>query len=200
MSFDKNIAADDLLFLIDNDEDRPLRELLARGLDPDRRLGGGLSFLMVTVAVGFVNVSRAFIDGGADVNKRDDKGLTPLMHAARRCETLDCLQLLIEKEAQLDAQDDDGRTALMHAAANAAPEQAVRAVPFLLAQGADVTLTDKDGRTALDLARDNGQPLVIAALEEAAGIRAVAQQAAEARADLVARQAQLRASAPKLKL
>lgn len=56
------------------------------------------------------------IEGGADLNAVDDKGITPLMDAPRN-EHACIIELLTLEEASIDAASDRGQTALHFGAA-----------------------------------------------------------------------------------
>ena len=53
---------------------------------------------------------------GANVNARDNLGLTPLMHAVGNSENPEITKLLIKNGADINAVDKNGASALMHAA------------------------------------------------------------------------------------
>ena len=57
---------------------------------------------------------KELIDDGADIETRDDKGMTPLMWASANFRTK-ILQLLIDRGANAHAQDNDGLSAVDHA-------------------------------------------------------------------------------------
>lgn len=100
---------------------------------------------------------------GADVNAKDELGLTPLMQAAMNGHA-DVLQALIEKGAEVNARSPNGMNALIFAAGrgDAATVQA------LLAKGADADAANTDGNTALDIARVNNRTRVVELLRKAA--------------------------------
>jgi len=63
-----------------------------------------------------LEVIKAIIDAGAEVNVRSDSGVTPIMLAAPG--STEVLRLLIEAGADVNAQDEEGFTALMRAKRN----------------------------------------------------------------------------------
>ena len=87
---------------------------------------------------------RMLLDAGADVNKPDSCGDTPLMCAVKE-NKITCVRMLIDAGAHVDvAHDKDGNTPLMSAAANGY----TKCVKALLAAGADVHKTDDSGVTS----------------------------------------------------
>ena len=95
---------------------------------------------------------QAAIDAGADLEARDEYGLTPLMIAASDNENAEVVQALLDAGADLEVRVENGWTPLMFAArSNENPE----VVQLLLDAGADATATNKDGENAWDLIQEN---------------------------------------------
>lgn len=67
---------------------------------------------MYASAFGRMDALRWLLDAGADVEARNNHGITALMDAAMSAEWR-CMQALIEAGCELDAADNDGETALM---------------------------------------------------------------------------------------
>ena len=84
---------------------------------------------------------------GADVNVRDDNGLTPLHYAVRY--SIGAVEILLKYGADVNAQDDHGDTPL-HCAVDSM--DSIGAVEILLKRGANVDAQDDDGRTPLHYA------------------------------------------------
>ncbi len=61
---------------------------------------------------------KILIEKGADVNAKDNKGLTPLMYAAEYDTKGTIINLLLENGADFNAKDNDGKTALEYASNN----------------------------------------------------------------------------------
>jgi len=61
---------------------------------------------------GNANAVAVLLDAGANVNARDEAGMTALMHAAGGVETAEAAQALLEAEADKSTRDKNGRTAL----------------------------------------------------------------------------------------
>ena len=93
-----------------------------------------------------VEVTRALLTAGADVNAGDCQEHTALHHA----KYVACVDLLLGAGADLEARGVGGQTPL-HAAAETADE-AAEVTRRLLAEGADVNALDRDGCTPLHFA------------------------------------------------
>jgi ankyrin repeat protein len=66
-------------------------------------------------ATGWLEAALVLLEGGADPNRADDRGVTPLMHAARWGQ-LEVLRLLLARGAAMDvAHPACGRTAFHYA-------------------------------------------------------------------------------------
>jgi hypothetical protein len=92
---------------------------------------------------------RRFLQAGADVNSRSDRGETALMYASRNCSE-EIASFLLQARADENLQDERGRTALMFASS----DSCAPVVRLLLHdRTTDVTAHDREGRTALDYAR-----------------------------------------------
>ena len=107
---------------------------------------------------------RTAIDAGADVNARD-KGMTPLMWAARNNENPAVIQQLVDAGADVNARHDDSWTPLMRAAFwNENPA----VIQVFLDAGANVNARDSNDATPLMLAAHrNRNPAVVEVLVDA---------------------------------
>ena len=90
---------------------------------------------------------RELIATGADVNKQDDKGFTPL-HWAVMYDHENIVETLFAAKADVNKQDGDGLTPLHWAAANGP----AKLVETLIAAGAGVNRQDSDGLIPLHYA------------------------------------------------
>lgn len=94
------------------------RAKLLMGSDPNSCNRIGQTALHVAGIWGAVHVGRALVEGGADVDRRNNANpmgrLTPLMSAAGRNQ-IEFAQLLLEFGADPAARDDSGRAAWEHA-------------------------------------------------------------------------------------
>jgi ankyrin repeat protein len=98
-------------------------------------------------------IIRYFIDRGADVNKINADGASPLMNAAAG-RNLVTVELLLPKVKNINAVNEKGESALSFAVSNGSSD----VVALLLANGADVKLLDKDGHNLAYLAVENYRP------------------------------------------
>jgi hypothetical protein len=95
---------------------------------------------------GEVDTLEGLILDGAEVDRPDANGRTPLMYAAQAGQTERAL-LLIEHGIDVNAMRADGETALMAGAKS--PEGNTATLEALVEAGADVNARDQFGRTAL---------------------------------------------------
>ena len=135
---------------------------------------------MVCVKTGNAEMARLLIQGGADVNVRDDDGRSFVMYSVmgepedvppESCNPV--LRVLLENGADPDLPDTKGRTPLMIAAVN--NELAPSVIETLLEFGADINATDDKGLTALMWAVagvDKVPDIVMPALIRTGGLRA----------------------------
>ena len=118
-----------------------LRHALSRGANVN---AGALKF---AIFGGNVNCLRLLLEAGADIDKANCSGMTPL-HLSALCGHVDCLQLLLEAGAETDKAALGGDVAL-HGAASQGRLDCLR---LLLEAGADKNKGDAMGRTPLHLA------------------------------------------------
>lgn len=99
---------------------------------------------------------RNALESGVDVNARDSRGKTPLMHVVYNP---DFMKVLLEAGADVNARDEDGMTTLMFAVC--AYKENLKVIKRLIDAGADVNAEDEDGVTALMLAAQNNKAEVV---------------------------------------
>ena len=135
---------------------------------------------------GDVNGLRAALKAEADVDARDGKGWTALMHAVAKGYPL-LVEPLLEARADPDVRAPDGATALFMAA----DERHTEIIVLLMEAEADVSVRGPKGRkTAVDVARvrygdaetarRGGEPLAVLALLEGMSLDDAAYARAEA--------------------
>ena len=106
--------------------------------------------LMLAAINNYMDVAKALIERGADVNR---EGWTPLHYAATRGHR-EMMRLLLENEAYIDAEAPNGNTPLMMATRYAQP----LAVKLLLEEGADPVAVNQKNESALDMAVQADKP------------------------------------------
>lgn len=147
------------------------RALLVAGADVNVRRGvDQISALDMAALAGRVDVARALISHGADVNAPGAGGSTAL-HTAANGDSAEVVALLCLEGADVDKLDDQPCTPLQLAASRG-HASAARA---LLAGGADATLRGDGGfaMSALDYAAHGGHvDIVVAILETGANVNA----------------------------
>lgn len=110
--------------------------------------GKNQSVLIKAAALDKSDVMKALIDGGADIEKSDDKGMTALMESLHR-ESTTSLKLMLDAKANIETKDKKGMTALIHAAMMYSGEDCVR---MLIDHGSDIQTKDNNGFDALSTA------------------------------------------------
>ena len=95
------------------------------------------------VVAGDIDGVKAALKAGVDVNARDGRGWTALMHVANKGYTL-MLEPLLEAKADVDARAADGATALFIAALHEHSE----VIELLMKAGADPTIQGPKNKTA----------------------------------------------------
>ena len=88
---------------------------IAAGQDPNFRMPGGKTPLMVAAKIGDLELVRLLLSRGADINAKTQNGGTPLMFSAIRGNP-DIVRLLIERGADVNAVGSTGSTPLAEAA------------------------------------------------------------------------------------
>lgn len=115
---------------------------------------GWTSFMWVCKEHCDTKIIAKFIIYGAELNKANKQGQTPLHIMAAHRSSFDCLQILLANGANPNAQDENGNTALHIAAAH--PQADIRMdVIWNLFLKTDDTIRNNDGKTAYDLAKEN---------------------------------------------
>jgi hypothetical protein len=134
-----------------------LRELLAKGADPNTKDSNGNTALIRAAGGGYADCVKELIRAGADLYARNYHDTPALGIAAYNGHT-NCVKELIAGGINVDAKDEDGTTAIVSAASKGHAES-FRA---LAEAGADV-------RVAKMAAIRNGHANVLAVLDDARG-------------------------------
>ncbi len=117
---------------------------IAAGKDPNFRMPGGKTPLMVAAKIGDLDLVRLLLSRGADINAKTGNGGTPLMFSAIRGNA-NIVRLLIDRGADVNAVAHFNWTALMVASAKGHDE----IVRMLLNNGANANVADVYGWTPL---------------------------------------------------
>lgn len=105
--------------------------------------------ILVAAEIDDVSAVKSLLDGGGEINAKDQNGWTALMIAAN-VGNADVVRLLIDRRTDVNAVDFNRETAMMHAAATGQ----VEIVRLLIANGADVNAKANFNRTALHFAAE----------------------------------------------
>ena len=92
-----------------------------------------------------VETVNYFLQHGADINKRNKSGRTPLIQHSLAYENQDHVKFLLEKGADINAQDNEGVTTLMFAVQT----DKTKIIDICLSEKADINIKDNEGKTAL---------------------------------------------------
>ena len=120
-----------------------VKELLARGADPNAKNDSGVAALIP--ATDNLETTRLLVAAGSDVNARTDAGDSALIVAARRAGAARVVAYLLDKRADILASTQDGAMALHRAAESGDVDM----LKLLLNRGADVNAQRKSGRSPL---------------------------------------------------
>jgi hypothetical protein len=148
--------------------------LLSMGVKPDVEAKAEFQGLMpsgtalaVAASAGRSEICQFLLRAGADPNKPNAYGETPLLVALSRASP-GCALLLIEAGANVNVRDSLGQTPLMLIAPYGVDQNALprRVLDELLARGADVLAKDSKGQTAEDWAVRYHRPEMAARLRD----------------------------------
>lgn len=121
---------------------------LDMGIDPNITLGSGWTALHFAAELsGNLAMVHSLVQAGAEINKKDHYGRTPLLDACVKGNT-GIAKYLMNKGADIEAADDSGRTPLTEACR----DDNLSLVQHLVKAEADITRPNKHGTTPLMLA------------------------------------------------
>jgi len=110
---------------------------------------------------GRLEIAKFLVQRGAEINRHDSRGNTPLILACARGH-LDTAKFLIEQGANMNYEDPYAATALTRAIQLDQPSVA----EYLVAHGANVNVSFANGRNALRVACEHGNVSLVRALIE----------------------------------
>jgi len=113
--------------------------------------GDGNTALHFACRDGFNEVIKFLLNNGAEIDRKNDCGMTPIFYVGNFIDTPDTLELMIEKGADLHLVDDLGDN-ILH---NAVMMQSTKCVKFLL-NYINPFLMNNDRKSAIDLSFENG--------------------------------------------
>ena len=140
---------EDFIFAIDNDRVSLVKELLAKGIDPNTVASNGEPVLVIAARAGHTGTVDALLVAKANVNARSKVGDNAIMASALSGH-LDLVKKLRARGAEIDG---TGWTPLIYAATGG--QDAV--VAYLLAEGANMNAVSPNGTSALMMAVREGK-------------------------------------------
>lgn len=120
------------------------------------------SALHVACLAGNAEIAQVLMDAGADINARDEQGVSPLLEVAR-AGSVGVLRLLASRRPDAGVCDSAGRNALAIACQGTRADGEL--VDALLALGVDPQQAGRDGRRAIDYAAAAGRWSLVARLD-----------------------------------
>jgi|GEM_PF-5919218 ankyrin repeat protein len=135
-----------------------------RKIDIDTVLLEGRTGLHLAILANRLDITRYFVEKGANINKGDNSGYTPL-HLAVAKLNLEMVKLLVEKGADINNQNTAQGYSPLHLAAS--DDRAASILEYLIAKGGNVNAKAMDKNSAMDLAKKYKAEKNIQILKEA---------------------------------
>ena len=139
-----------------------VRELLAKGVEPDVPDGKGQTPVMHAALLGNISTVKALLSAGANPGSRDRQGRTPLFFAAKGGHD-SIVEILLAPPASANPKSKDmqGTTPLFFAASSGH----YSIVELLLDLGVPTHLEDEQGNTPSSMAKEHGHMRIFRLLE-----------------------------------
>lgn len=141
-------AYDDFIQAVQNSRPKEVANLLKRGMDPNAVDPKGQPVLHIAAREGNLDVVKALVEAGADVDRRNAFKETPIMLASL-AGSANIVEYLLSKDAEVNQ---PGWTALLYAATNGRTD----IVKMLLEASAYIDCTSPNGTTPLMMATRGG--------------------------------------------
>lgn len=129
--------------------------LLKKGARPEGKHGFSTPLIMAA-HWGKVEVARALLDAGADINAKGADGRTALMEAAWTAQ-FEMVEFLLSQGADVNATDDYSHTALSGGFNTVRTDKTPEVIKLLVDNGADKNARDEQGVPALSRAAEQGE-------------------------------------------
>jgi len=152
-------------------------QLVGSGADVNSVGERGYTALLRAARWGNTDLVRYLIQHGADVRAKTPEGKTTLMEAVTNPGDTQLLTALASAGVDIKARDNSGRTVLHYASEavddcwkaspEAANQQMLAAIRYLVKAGSDPNVSDNSGKTALMLAAGKCNPAMVKTLLEA---------------------------------
>lgn len=152
------IAKPIVLQAIEKKDLSTIQSYVKEGFDVNADLGAA-TMLTTAVSHDADKIARYLIEQGADMNKKDNLGKTPVEIAIHYA-NLATLTTLIEMKADMNTLNQEGNLPLHIAAKNAK----IKIIDMIAPHTKDLNLLNKEDRTPLMIAAENGYPTTALAL------------------------------------
>lgn len=142
-----------ILEALSRDDLEAVKEGFGDDIDPDFTFADGKTVLSASASLGNLDATKFMLEIGANPNKGDYRGMTPLHYAALYGRGDSVIPVLIDVGVSVNVREASGLTPL-HCAATGDSEATVK---LLLASGADKNLKDGFGSTPAKTAELNNK-------------------------------------------